>query len=90
MNNAIDHINTLDTELSEFIIQLNDRYNYSSHKMEMISNSQTSNLHNAVNESLATMLQSETFVKMASDAAKKAMTNSRQLELEMQLLVILK
>lgn len=37
MNNAIDHMNTLYTQSSDFIIQSNDRYKDLSYRMEMIS-----------------------------------------------------
>lgn len=45
--------------------------------MEMISTGPISNLDNAVNESLATMLQRVKFVKVVSDATKKTLDNDK-------------
>lgn len=92
MENVIDHIKTIDTQLSGLIIQSNDRYNDFSHRMEIISNGQTSELQNAASESFATVLQSETFVVMVFRMLSTklwTMTNFC-VELEMQLLVIVK
>lgn len=48
MKNAVDHINSIDTQFVEFIVQSNDRYIELSHRVQLMSSGHRSELQNAV------------------------------------------